>query len=103
MIVDCALYHDGKRVRSLSIDMISEALAEAKGGFVWLGLYEPNEQALKAAQSEFGLHELAVEDAHAAHQRPKLEVYGESLFIVLRTCQYEKSSLRFGETHIFVG
>ncbi|MBI3899892.1 MAG: magnesium/cobalt transporter CorA [Gammaproteobacteria bacterium] len=103
MIVDCALYRDGARVKQLTIDEISEALADADGGFVWLGLYEPSEQLLHVVKEEFGLHELAVEDAHSAHQRPKLEMYGDSLFMVLRTCQFVNNKIEFGETHIFVG
>jgi magnesium transporter len=104
MIADCALYRDGARVRPLTIAEISEVLPAIGGDdFIWLGLYEPSEELLKVVQSEFGLHELAVEDAHTAHQRPKVERYGDSLFLVLRTCQYEKSKLAFGETHIFIG
>ena len=103
MIADCALYRNGKRVRQLTLDEISEVLPTADGGFVWIGLYEPSEELLRQVQSEFGLHELAIEDAHTAHQRPKVELYGDSLFVVLRTSQYEKSELAFGETHIFVG
>jgi magnesium transporter len=103
MVADCALYRSGKRVRQLTLEEISDVLPRAGDGFVWLGLYEPTEKLLKVVQSEFGLHELAVEDAHAAHQRPKVELYGDSLFVVLRTCEFEKSDLAFGETHIFVG
>ena len=103
MIADCALYRNGQRVRQLTLGEISEVLPAADGGFVWIGLYEPSEELLRQVQSEFCLHELAIEDAHTAHQRPKAELYGASLFVVLRTCQFEKSDLAFGETHIFVG
>lgn len=56
---------------------------------MWIGLYEPNEALLRQVQEEFGLHDLAIEDAHRAHQRPKLEEYGESLFVVLHTVQLD--------------
>jgi magnesium transporter len=73
--------------------------------FVWVGLHEPDEELLRRVQREFGLHDLAIEDAHRAHQRPKLERYGDSLFIVLRTAQINRAEHRtdFGETHLFVG
>ena len=72
--------------------------------FVWIGLQEPSEDVLKQVQEEFGLHELAVEDARNAHQRPKVELYGDSVFVVLRTVQMNKDHhIEFGETHFFVG
>jgi len=71
---------------------------------VWIGLHEPSEDVLEQVQREFGLHDLAVEDAHNAHQRPKVEMYGDSLFVVLRTAQISKEHhIEFGETHFFVG
>jgi magnesium transporter len=72
---------------------------------VWIGLHEPDEDLLRRVQAEFGLHDLAIEDAHRAHQRPKLERYGDSLFVVLRTAQIDREHGRtdFGETHLFVG
>jgi magnesium transporter len=103
-IVNCAVYSDGKRTADIRIEDISEVLKEPNG-FVWIGLHEPDENLLKQIQEEFQLHELAIEDAHRAHQRPKLEAYGESLFIVLRTVQINPDSheLEFGETHFFLG
>jgi magnesium transporter len=72
--------------------------------FVWIGLHEPSEEILNKVQKEFGLHELAVEDARNAHQRPKVELYGDSVFIALRTAQMNKEHhTEFGETHFFVG
>ncbi len=68
---------------------ISEVLKQ-DDRFVWIGLYEPDEALLKEVQAEFGLHDLAIEDAHLAHQRPKLERYGDSLFIALRTAQPDR-------------
>jgi magnesium transporter len=73
------------------------------GSFVWVGLYEPGEKVLAKLQEEFGLHPLAVEDARNAHQRPKFEAYGDSMFIAIHTAQTDAGAIRFGETHIFVG
>lgn len=102
MIVNCVAYKNGKNSGNIAIDDISEALKQ-DGTFVWLGLHEPNEALLRKIQEEFGLHELAIEDAHAAHQRPKLEEYGDTLFVVLQTAQLWEGKVHFGETHIFVG
>jgi magnesium transporter len=101
-VVACVAYAGGKRVGNVEIDDISEIL-RFEGQFIWIGLYEPGEQLLRKMQEEFDLHELAVEDALSAHQRPKLEEYGESLFVVLRTAQLQERKIIFGETHIFVG
>jgi magnesium transporter len=73
------------------------------GHVVWIGLHEPSLSLLRQLQAEFGLHELAIEDALKAHQRPKLELYGEALFIVARTAQMLNGRITFGETHLFVG
>jgi magnesium transporter len=83
---------------------ISEELKH-EDRFVWVGLFEPDENLLREIQEELGLHELAIEDAHRAHQRPKLEQYENSLFVVLRTALLagEPQHVEFGETHIFVG
>jgi len=102
-VVNCAAYdRDGTR-RDISLDAISDVLAMDDGSFVWVGLYEPGEDILDKLQEEFGLHDLAVEDAHNAHQRPKVEAYGNSLFIAIHTAQTVDSHIRFGETHLFVG
>ncbi len=103
-IVNCISYCEGRRNASIDISKISESLLE-KDTFVWVGLHEPDEELLKALQEEFGLHDLAIEDAHNAHQRPKLEVYGDTIFIVLRTAQInlKTNHTDFGETHFFVG
>jgi len=102
-VVNCAAYgRDGTR-RDISLDAISDVLAVDDGSFVWVGLYEPDEVLLDKLQEEFGLHDLAVEDAHNAHQRPKIEAYGNSLFIAIHTAQTIDSHIRFGETHVFVG
>lgn len=103
MVVNCIAYrNDGTRIGEVTIDAISEVLAEPDT-FVWVGLYEPDETLLGKIQDEFGLHDLAIEDAHAAHQRTKLETYGDSLFLVVQTAQLVEGELAFGETHIFFG
>ena len=102
-VINCAAYTGGVRA-DLDIDAIGETLCRP-GQFVWLGLYEPDEALLRRVQQKFHLHDLAVEDAYSAHQRPKLELYEDSLFVVLRTAQRSGSPphLEFGETHIFLG
>jgi magnesium transporter len=101
-VVACAAYSGGRKTADVPIADVSEAL-KRRGEFVWIGLYEPDEVLLRQIQEEFGLHELALEDAAKAHQRPKVDEYGESLFVVLRTAQRVAGELRFGETHVFVG
>lgn len=102
MVVNCVAYTKGRRMCDISVEEISDIL-EQEAAFVWLGLFEPDEELLKKVQQEFGLHDLAVEDAHRAHQRPKLERYGDSLFIVLHTAQIAGDDIDFGETHVFAG
>jgi magnesium transporter len=107
MIVDCAHYKDGKRQHEgkLPLDVASTCVSgEEPGEFVWLGLLEPSHEELQDVAQRFGLHELAVEDAELAHQRPKLEDYEDSYFIVLKTARYDEQAERvhFGEVHVFV-
>src|SRR5690606_24730911 len=102
-VVNCAAYDRNGERRDITLDAISDVLEVDDGSFVWVGLYEPGEGVLDKLQEEFGLHDLAVEDAHHAHQRPKIETYGQSLFIALHTAQTIDSHIRFGETHVFVG
>jgi magnesium transporter len=102
-VVNCAVYERGGQRREIGLDEISEVLAKDEDNFIWVGLYEPAEEILDKLQEEFCLHDLAVEDARNAHQRPKIETYGNSLFIVVHTAQSVESHIRFGETHIFVG
>lgn len=102
-IVNCAAYSQGERITDVRLPEVHEVLKE-KNQFVWIGLHEPSEDILEQVQHEFSLHDLAVEDAHSAHQRPKVELYGDSLFVVLRTAQMnQEHHIDFGETHFFVG
>ena len=102
MVIDCALYEGGRRVATIDLDE-ADAPESGSGRFVWIGLHEPDEALLRKVQQRFGLHDLAIEDAHRAHQRAKLEIYGESLFIVLRTVELRDRKISFGETHVFAG
>jgi magnesium transporter len=104
MIRNLAAYSlEGRRLRDITLEEISDALESPEVGFVWVGLYEPDGPLLLKMQEEFNLHPLAVEDALKAHQRPKIELYGDSLFLVLQTAQVVKGHIEFGETHVFVG
>lgn len=103
MVVNCVAYlNSGRRLNHITIEAISDVLSEPNT-FIWLGLHEPDETLLWKMQQEFGLHELAIEDAQHAHQRPKIEVYDDVLFIVLHTAQFIAGKVEFGETHIFLG
>jgi magnesium transporter len=102
MVINCAAYQAGCRVADIDLEQ-ADAVETRDGGFVWIGLHEPDQALLRKVQNRFGLHDLAVEDAHQAHQRPKLEIYGDSLFVVLRTARVENCRVQFGETHIFAG
>ena len=87
VIVDCAVYQDGQR-KEIEPEQLEDEINHARqhpDEFVWIGLYEPSPAELQRVAAEFDLHPLAVEDALEAHQRPKLDVYGESLFLVLKT------------------
>jgi magnesium transporter len=95
-------YAGGKRVAEIPIDEAG-SWARKPGHVVWIGLHEPSDSLLARVGVQFGLHELALEDAGKAHQRPKLEQYGDSLFIIARTAQMVEGRVAFGETHLFVG
>jgi magnesium transporter len=105
-MVDSAVYVDGDRVSSPATlaDTYNE-LRHRDRALAWIGLYRPDERELSSLASEFNLHELAVEDAILAHQRPKLERYDDTLFVVLRAARYldETEEVEFGEVHVFVG
>lgn len=105
MIVNNAVYVDGQK--STEPKSLKETYEHVRNrdGLAWIGLYRPTEEEFASVAEEFGLHELAVEDAVQAHQRPKLERYGETLFVVLRPARYldAQEDVEFGEIHIFVG
>jgi len=104
-IVDNGIYVGGARTANPgSIDETFELMRE-RGGMGWIGLYRPDAEELQAVAAEFGLHELAVEDALRGHQRPKLEQYEDHLFVVLRPARYldAEEEVEFGEVHVFVG
>jgi magnesium transporter len=108
MIIDCAVYEDGKR-REGDLELGQAYEAGRNGGgpdrFVWIGLREPSTEEFDSVATEFHLHELAVEDAIKAHQRPKIEVYDETLFVVLKTAHYhdDTETVEIGEILLFVG
>ncbi len=103
-LVNSVAYAEGRRVGQIAIPDISEVLKQP-GVFVWVGLHDPSPELLREIQMEFGLHDLAVEDAQVAHQRPKLEQYGDSVFVVLRPAILtpDQQRIELGETHLFVG
>jgi magnesium transporter len=105
VIVNCAAYQNGhRRDGDLSLDEAGAAAQGGGAGFVWLGVLEPSAQEFEAIAREFDLHELTVEDAIKAHQRPKVELYGETLFVVVKTAQYVDSDevIEIGELLLFV-
>jgi len=102
MLINCVAYQNGRKLADIARSEISEYV-KRPDCFVWVALYEPDPGELEAMQEEFGLHELAVDDAQTGHQRPKIEEYGNSLFVVLHTVELEGKSLRVGEVDIFAG
>ena len=100
-VINCVAYEAGRR--RAEVDLTQACPADTDGSFIWVGLHEPNQELLRTVQQRFNLHDLAVEDALVAHQRPKLEIYGDSIFVALRTAQLVDRKLQFGETHIFAG
>ncbi len=102
MLINCVAYQDGRKIADVAKEDISLYVARPEC-FIWVALKEPDEAELQEMQEEFGLHELAVEDAHHGHQRPKIEEYGDSLFAVLQTVEVTGEELRVGEVDVFVG
>ena len=101
-VVAAGAYLKGRRVADLALEQAGE-WAKKDDHVVWIGLYEPDGELLQRVQQQFDLHDLAIEDAEHAHQRPKLEQYGDALFVVARTAQMVEGRIAFGETHLFVG
>jgi magnesium transporter len=102
MLVNCVAYQDGRKLAEIDKREISTYLAKP-GAFVWVGLRDPSGEELAEMQEEFDLHPLAVEDARVGHQRPKIEEYGDSLFVVLHTIEVVGGDLKVGEVDIFAG
>ena len=101
-VVAASVYVAGRRVRDITVDEAGD-WSKRPGHTVWIGLVEPDHDLLARVQRQFGLHDLAIEDAAQPHQRPKLELYGDDMFIVARTAHMVETTITFGETHIFVG
>ena len=103
--MDSAIYVDGRRTAQPKTLRETYDAAHEQHGVAWIGLYKPTEAEFASVAEEFGLHELAVEDAIQAHQRPKLERYGDTLFVVLRAARYldRPETVQFGEVHVFLG
>jgi len=102
MLVNCVVYEQGERLADIPVAEIGAHLRRP-GCFVWVALKDPAPGELEALQDEFGLHELAIEDAQHGHQRPKLEEYGASLFVVLQMVEWPGDELLTGEVAVFVG
>jgi magnesium transporter len=102
MLINCVAYQDGKKLADIPAEEISEYV-KRPDCFVWVALYEPTAADLELMREEFNLHELAVEDASHGHQLPKVDEYGQSLFVVLHTIDVHNSELQIGEVDIFVG
>jgi magnesium transporter len=101
MLINCVAYRDGKKLADVPVEDISDYL-NRPDCFIWVALKDPEPVELEQMQVEFGLHELAVEDAHHGHQRPKIEEYGDSLFAVVHTIELLDGNLVVGELDIFV-
>lgn len=105
-VINNVIYHDGARVETpSSLAETYDALEKHEGSMAWIGLYRPSAEELESLARQFDLHDLAVEDAITAHQRPKIEKYGTTLFVVLRAARYldDVEEVEFGELHVFIG
>lgn len=102
MLINCVAYQDGQKLADIPVEEISDYM-ERPETFVWVALRDAEPEELKTMQHEFGLHELAVEDASRGHQRPKIEEYGDSLFVVVKTIECRDGDVAVGEVDMFVG
>jgi magnesium transporter len=102
MLVNCVAYQDGRKLADIDLHEIHSYLTRP-GCFVWVALREPAPEELETMREQFGLHELAVEDARHGHQRPKIEEYGDSVFVVMHTVEVAGDELKAGEIDVFVG
>ncbi len=101
-VIAAAVYENGVRIQDIHVEDAGKWRSRPNA-VVWIGLHEPDAALLRQVQREFDLHDLAIEDACKAHQRPKLEIYGDSIFVVARTAHMVGDEIAFGETHLFVG
>ncbi|SFG00312.1 magnesium transporter [Duganella sp. CF458] len=102
MLINCVAYQDGRKLADIPVEDISDYVAR-EDAFVWVALRDASPAELEVMQEEFGLHELAVEDAGRGQQRPKIEEYGDSLFVVVKMLELREDELHVGEVDIFVG
>jgi magnesium transporter len=102
MLINCVAYQDGQKLADIPVSDISD-FVERPECFVWVALRDAQPEELSTMQEEFNLHELAVEDARRGHQRPKIEEYGDSLFVVVKTVECQGNQLVIGEVDVFVG
>ena len=101
MLINCVAYQEGTKLADIPVEAISDYL-QRPGCFVWVALRDASEQELETMQQEFGLHDLAIEDARHGHQRPKIEEYGSTLFTVMHMVEFTPTDeLRVGEVHVF--
>ena len=100
-LVAAQLYRSGRKVKAVSLDEPIDC--KGKSEFVWIGLFEPTEPELEQLEKNYGLHPLSIEDALKANQMPKVDVYGDQLFVMTRTAHLEHDHIAYGETSIFVG
>lgn len=103
MLINCVLYQEGRKIRDIPMDENSRWRGGDDGSFVWVALKDPTPSELAIVQQQFGLHELAVEDARQGHQRPKIEEYGDSLFFVVPLVELVRGEMHIGEVDVFVG
>ena len=106
MIIDCAHYQQGRRRDAGPVPLEEAAARCNQGGFVWLGLFEPEEGELAQVRDTFGLLDLAIEDALKIHRRPKIENYGHGVqLVILRTARYDDDDeeVEFGEISVLLG
>src|SRR5690349_16213429 len=101
-VVAAYLYRNGRKVGPVSLEQPSPC-GDDRSEFVWIGLFEPTEDELRILEQNYNLHPLAIEDALKAHQLPKVDVYGEQLFVVAKTVRLENDQFAYGETACFVG
>ena len=102
MLINCVAYQDGRKLADIAVEEIDRFILQP-GCFVWVALRDASDAELRQMQREFDLHELAVEDASHGHQRPKVEEYGHTLFVVMKLPELREGELENGEVAIFVG